>query len=379
MKSNVRAGNRESRHGSISRRELLRRAALGLGAVALVGAEPALAAPPTVVEPVTGARQAAPPAIRQGVGTVTIYSALNESTNNAFIEAFKAATPGADAQLLPLAAAGELQTRIRTEKNSPKADVFIGGSSEFHDPLGKEGLLEPYISPNAASVDPAYRDADGNWTGWYLGIFGIVLNKDRWASEMGGAAKPTSWDDLLDPAYAGKLDMPDPVKTGGGYIFLANQVFRFNRDEEMAMEYMRQVHANVGQYVGTAPQGIELVGQGQFLMGPNWGHDILTAANRGMPVEFIAPNQCANEIGGVSIVKGGPNTEGAKAFVDWVLTPEGAALNVQLSNRLSVLPSVPPAPGAPTLDQVTLVAYDRPWATENKDRLIRKWQSAVGM
>ena len=362
---------------SVTRRELMRQLALGVGAAALLSAKPAFAS-----ELVTGsgsvAQQVAPPAIRQGVGTITVYSALNESTNNAFIAAYKAAVPGSDAQLLPLAAAGELQTRIRTEKNSPKADIFIGGSSEFHDPLGKEGLLEMYVSPNAATVDAAYRDPDGYWTGWYLGIFGIVLNKDRWAAEM-GEVKPTSWDDLLNPALAGKLDMPDPVKTGGGYIFLANQVFRFNRDEELAMEFMKQIHANVGQYVGTAPQGIELVGQGQFVAGPNWGHDILTAANRGMPVEFIAPTQCANEIGGISIVKGGPNTEGAKSFVDWVLTTEGAELNVKLSNRLSVLPSVPPAPGAPTLDQVTLVAYDRVWATENKDRLIKKWQSAVGI
>lgn len=362
---------------SMTRRDLLRQLAVGVGAAALLEVRPALASSSIVMDPTT--RQAAPPAIRQGAGTITVYSALNESTNNAFIAAYKAAVPGADAQLLPLAAAGELQTRIRTEKNSPKADIFIGGSSEFHDPLGKEGLLEAYISPNAATVDAAYRDPDGNWTGWYLGIFGIVLNTDRWAAEMGDTPKPTTWDDLLNPALAGKLDMPDPVKTGGGYIFLANQVFRFNRDEEAAMEFMKAIHANVGQYVGTAPQGIELVGQGQFVAGPNWGHDILTAANRGMPVEFIAPMYCANEIGGVSIVKGGPNTEGAKSFVDWVLTPEGAALNVQLSNRLSVLPSVPPAPGAPTLDQVTLVAYDRPWATENKDRLIRKWQAAIGM
>jgi len=191
--------------------------------------------------------------------------------------------------------------------------------------------------------------------------------------------KPTSWDDLLDPSLAGKLDMPDPVKTGGGYIFLATQVFRFERNEEKAWEYMKSLHANIGQYVGTSPQGIELVGQGQFLMGPNWGHDILTAANKGQPIEFVAPAQTANEIGAVSIVKGGPNPEGAKMFVDWVLTPEAASLNVKLSNRLSVLPSVPPAPGAPTLDQVTLVPYDRDWATQNKDRLIKAWQSAIGM
>lgn len=368
-----------STRGSISRRELLRRVALGIGAVALVSAEPALAAPSTIADQPVAPRWTAPTLVRQGPGTVTVYSVLNESTNNAFIEAFKAATPGASVEILPFNGAGAAQTRIRTEKGSPKGDVFIGGSSEFHDPLGTEEVLTPYVSPNAATVDAAYKDPAGNWTGWYLGIFGLILNKDRWATEMGSMSKPATWDDLLDPGYAGKLDMPSPVTTGGGYIFVANQVFRFENDEERAMEYMKQLHANIGQYVGGSPQAIELVSQGQFLMGPNWGHDILTAANTGAPVEFIAPAQTAFEIGAVSVIKDGPNTEGGKAFVDWALSKEAAALNVQLSNRLSVYPDVPPAPGAPTLDQVTLVPYDRVWATTNKDRLIKMWQAAVGM
>ena len=96
------------------------------------------------------------------------------------------------------------------------------------------------------------------------------------------------------------------------------------------------------------------------------------------PVEFAAPTDTAFEIGAVSIVKGGPNLAGGKAFVDWVLTKEASELNVKLSNRLSVLKDVPPAPGAPTLDKVKLVAYDRAWATDNKDRLLKSWSSAVG-
>src|ERR671939_202958 len=101
-------------------------------------------------------------------GSLVVYSALNESTNNAFIDAFRKAYPGiTGVDVLPLPAAGELQTRIQSEKNSPKADIFIGGSSEFHDPLGKQGLLEPYKSANAADVDPKFKDGDGNWTGWY--------------------------------------------------------------------------------------------------------------------------------------------------------------------------------------------------------------------
>jgi iron(III) transport system substrate-binding protein len=312
-------------------------------------------------------------------GKLSVYSALNESTNNAFVDAFKKAYPGVQVDVLPLAAAGELQTRIQTEKASPKADIFIGGSSEFHDPLGKQGLLEVYKSPNAADVDAKFKDANGSWTGWYIGIFGLVINKDRWAKEMGGAATPSSWDELLNPDLKGKLDFPDPVKTGGGYIFLATQVFRFNKDEAKAMDFMKKLHANVGQYVGTAPQGIELVGQGQFLMGPNWGHDILTAASKGQPIEFKAPADTANEVGAVSIIKDGPNTAAAKAFVDWVLTKEAGELNVKLSNRLSVRKDVPPAPGAPTLESVKLVNYDRDWATQNKERLIKLWQSSVGL
>jgi hypothetical protein len=147
--------------GSISRRELLRRAALGLGAVALLGAEPALAAPLTGAEQATSPRWTPPTTVRQGMGTVTIYSALNESTNNAFTDAFKAAMPGIDTAVLPLAAAGELQTRIRAEKDSPKADVFIGGSAEVHDPLGKDGLLEQYVSRSGVRHGEPAAPAEG--------------------------------------------------------------------------------------------------------------------------------------------------------------------------------------------------------------------------
>lgn len=349
-------------------------AGLVLSACAPAAQPSPTAAPAGAAKPTTAAAAAPKPS-----GRISVYSALNESTNNAFVDGFKKATPGVEVDILPLAAAGELQTRIRTEKNSPKADVFIGGSSEFHDPLGKEGLLEAYKSPNADAVGADNKDPNGFWTGWYIGIFGVAINKDRYAKEMAGMAKPATWDDLLAADLKGKVDFPDPVKTGGGYIFLATQVFRFNKDEEKAMEYMKKLHANVGQYVGTSPQAIELIGQGQFLMGPNWGHDILTAASKGQPLEFVAPSDTANEIGAVSIVKGGPNTAAAKAFVDWVLTKEAGELNVKLSNRLSVRKDVPPAPGAPTLEQVKLVSYDRQWASDNKERLLKKWQTAVGI
>jgi iron(III) transport system substrate-binding protein len=370
-----------SNNNALTRREFLKVAGAGIALTAtgswLAGCAPApTPVPPTAVSAPTAPP---PPTVAKPAGRLSVYSALNETTNNEFIKAFKAAYSGVEVDLLPIAAGGELQTRIRTEKNSPKCDVFIGGSSEFHDPLGKEGLLEPYKSPNAANLDPQFKDANGNWTGWYIGIFGFLYNTDRFSKEMAGVKKPTTWDDLLDPVWKGKLASPDPIKTGGGFIFMATQIFRFNKDEDKAMEYMKKLHANIAQYTGTAPQVVQLVSQGQFIGGLNWAHDILTNINQGLPIALIVPEYTGFEVGAVSIVKGGPNLTAAKAFVDWVLTPEAGALNVKLSNRLSVRKEVPPAPGAPTLEQVKLVQYERQWASDNKDRILKKWQAAVGM
>jgi iron(III) transport system substrate-binding protein len=135
----------------------------------------------------------------------------------------------------------------------------------------------PYKLPNAASVEERYKDPDGLWTGWYIGIFGFVLNTDRFAKEMRSVTKPATWDDLLDAAWKDKLACPEPVKTGGGYIFIATQIFRFyavqaaarattsatedpakkyDQGEALAMDYMKKLHANISQYAGTAPQAI---------------------------------------------------------------------------------------------------------------------------
>jgi iron(III) transport system substrate-binding protein len=311
-------------------------------------------------------------------GRISVYSALNESTNNQFVAAFKTAVPGIEVDLLPLAAAGELQTRIRAEKASPKADIFIGGDSSFHDGLGKEGLLETYESPAASAVAAQSKDPAKNWTGWYFGIFGIVLNTSRFNAEVGGA-KPTSWDDLLDAKYRGKLVLGSPITTGGGYIFIATQIFRFNKNEQQAMDYMKKFHANVAQYPGTSPQAIQLVSQGQFLGAPNWAHDILTEKVKNPGVELSVPKGTGYEIGAVSIIKGTKNAPAAKAFVDWVLTKEAGELNVKLSNRVSVRNDVAPAPGAPTLTSVEMVNYDRDWAAANKDRVLKLWQTTVGL
>src|SRR2546428_5342917 len=160
------------------RRAFLKLAGATAAVAACGGATPAATA--------TSAAKTAAATEAPVTGTISVYSALNESTNNEFFGAFKKAYPGVTVNVLPLAAAGELQTRIRTEQASPKADIFIGGSSEFHDPLGKEGLLEAYIAPNAKDIDAKFKEATGLWTGWDTGSFGLLPHNDPLSNEPRG-------------------------------------------------------------------------------------------------------------------------------------------------------------------------------------------------
>ena len=356
----------------LDRRRFLKLAGATAFIAACGGASTAPSAAPSA------AATAAASATAKATGRISIYSALNESTNNQLFAAFTKAT-GVDVSALPLAAAGDLQTKITAEKNNPQADIFVGGSSEFHDPLGKQGLLEAYQSPLAKDVAAQFKEATGLWTGWYTGIFGFISNTSRLNADIGGK-KPATWDDLLEPAWKGKLILPDPIKTGGGYIFIATQIFRFNRDETKAMDYMKKLHANILSYGATSPGVITSISNGEAAGAPNWSHDILTEkAKDPTRIDLTVPKDTGFEVGAVSIVKGGKNLPGAKAFVDWVLTKEAGDLNVKLSNRGSVRKDVSPAPGSPTLDQVSLVNYDRQWATDNKTRIQKLWQTTVGI
>jgi iron(III) transport system substrate-binding protein len=313
------------------------------------------------------------PAVR---GTLTVYNALDQQTIDAMVAAFKRKYPDVNVNVLGLGAAGEISTRIRAEKDSPKADVFIGGDTAFHEGLANDGLTLAYKSPTASQIEARYYDPEGRWYGWYIGVLGIVINTDRFKDAR--VAEPKTWDDLLDPAWKGKLAFPNPTTTGGGYIFLADQVFRFNKDEAKALDFMKKLDANVGQYTQRSPDAINVVAQGEFVAAMNWVHDILVQKKRGFPLKVIIPPDTAYEIGGVSVVKGGANPEAAKAFLDWTLGPEAGKINSENSNRLSVRSDVPAPEGAVKLSDVKLVNYDRDFATKERDRLLKAWQTATG-
>src|SRR3954463_5172741 len=139
---------------------------------------------------------------------IVIYAAEDEKTTAALTKLFTQQTRiGTEGIRGP--PAGPLATRIRAEQAAPKADVFIGGSIEFPQPLATEGLIVPYRSPVVAEakIDPVFVSPDNYWHAWFMGTLVIILNPQRFEHDVAskGVAKPKTWDDLLNPVYAKSL------------------------------------------------------------------------------------------------------------------------------------------------------------------------------
>lgn len=309
---------------------------------------------------------------------IVIYAAMDETVISRIVRAFTDRT-GIPVEMLTVAAAGTVAARITAERTRPRADVFVGGSIDFHAPLAAQGLLASYRSPAAAEarVRRDFIDPTGHWHGWYFGVLSIVINRPAFEQILGaGVALPRTWDDLLAPHYRGQIVLPSPLTTGAGYIFLATQFFRLG--EERGWVYLKALAAHTSQFAPTVPAAMTLVERGEAALGMNWAHVGLIARNRGVPIDIVLPPETGFEIGGVSIVKGGPNPEGAKAFVDFVFSRLAQDIAVKYHLTYPVRADVPSPIGMPPLEQVRLVKYDRDWAIANMARIRERWTREIG-
>jgi iron(III) transport system substrate-binding protein len=141
---------------------------------------------------------------------LTVYTALENDQLGPFKQAIEAAVPEVEVVWVR-DSTGVITARFLAEKDNPRADMVVGLAASSLLQFEKMNLLEAYKPKGADALKPAFRDQKEpyTWTGIdaYLGV--VCFN----TAEAGkaGIKAPTSWKDLLDPKYKGKLVMPHPA------------------------------------------------------------------------------------------------------------------------------------------------------------------------
>ncbi|MBN2658431.1 MAG: ABC transporter substrate-binding protein [Spirochaetales bacterium] len=303
-------------------------------------------------------------------GSLTFYAGLQEDHAAMIAEEFEAAT-GIKTEFVRMSS-GEILARLKAEKDNMTASVWYGGPIDGIVAADQEGIIEHYVSPEAVNIREGFKDPNGVWTGIYIGYLGFVGNKAILAEK--GLAMPTSWADFLKPEYNQEIVVAHPGSSGTAYTMLATLVQIMGEDQ--AMEYFKKFSPQVRQYTksGTAPG--RMAGLGETTVGITFLHDAIKYKKEGYSDIIIsAPAEGTGyEIGGVALLKGGPDQENAKKFIDWVLTKDVQEMGKTVGSFqfLTNKDALPPEEAMPIKD-TKLINYDFQWAGENKQRLVERF------
>jgi iron(III) transport system substrate-binding protein len=254
--------------------------------------------------------------------------------------------------------AGEGLTRLVASKNNPEFDVWHGGPNDTYISGRTQGVLETYKSPTRNMLKSQHKDADGYWTGVYMGALGFCSNTNE--LKRLGLRAPTSWNDLTSAKLKGNIMMAHPGTSGTAYTTLYSQVLRLG-SEDAAIDYMKDLNKNVLSYTrsGAGPTGP--LGRGEVAVGLVFSHDCTAAILRGNPLVVSFPKEGTGfEIGAVGLVKGGKNSDAGKAYIDFALSAEAQNLGPASAESFQVLtnPNAKYDRRMVQLKKITLLDYD---------------------
>ena len=308
--------------------------------------------------------------------TLNAYSIWPENWARPMFQEFEKAT-GIKVNFIRFSS-GEALARIIAEKNNPRVDVLFGGPVETHIAGIKEGVFEPYKPPAYNELAPRFKDPNGYWVGIADDPL-VFMSNNKFLKEKGLKA-PASWNDLLNPAYKGMLQMAD-ARTSGTAVTRIFSILEVNgRDENKAFDYMKKLRQSVQVYTksgggGTIPVGLAQAGAGIFFI-----VDVLKTKQEGYDVAVSFPKEgIGTSVEAIALLKGAKNPAVGKKLIDWAASP--AMQNFYASYKINFIPAHPKVKTEASLAEVIkdakIFPIDEAWAGQNRKRIVERWIKEV--
>ena len=305
-------------------------------------------------------------------GTVVVYSPHDADPLNAGVNLFMEKYPNVKVEVVA-AGTGELCNRIAAESANPIADVLWGGGADslaaFKD------YFAPYVCANDDVIAEEYKDPDDKWIGESPVPMVLFHNKDL--IEKDGMTIPESWEDLTKPEWKGKIAYCLPSKSGSAYTQLCTMILGHGGKED-GWDFIKKLYDNLdGKIVDSSGKCHKMVADGEFYVG-------LTLEKAAVQykddpsVGFVYPKDGTSAVpDGVALVKGCPNEENAKLFIDFVTSKECQTEQSENWGRRPVRSDMDVADGLAKLSDLVLVDYDFDWAANEKESIIEHFNDIM--
>jgi iron(III) transport system substrate-binding protein len=254
--------------------------------------------------------------------------------------AFEARHPGIDVRWLDMGSQ-EVLDRVRSESANPQGDVWFGGPATLFERGAADSLLAPYRPSWAAAVGPAGVGPRDLYFPVYRTPAVIAYN----AAAVAAESAPRDWDDVLDPRWADKVLIRDPVASGTMRAIWGLMLTRSldqTGDTASGMGWLRRLDAHTKAYALNPAVLMERLTRQEGLI-TLWDlPDVLIDQAKGLPLGYTFPASGTVVIDdAIALVRGARHAESARAFIEFVGSVEGQILAARRAFRLPARHDLP--------------------------------------
>jgi ABC-type Fe3+ transport system substrate-binding protein len=204
------------------------------------------------------------------------------------------------------------------------ADVFWASSPDAFETLKAQGLLAPLD----LRVDTRERDVggyplddpDGTYRGFAIAGYGMVWNAGKLA--QAGVPAPGAIADLADPRYRGLVAMSSPSRSGTTHLMVETVLQRYGWERGWAL--WRRIAGNLATITARSFTVTNGVADGRF--GVGLSVDPKRRAAGAAALDYAYPDENVFLPASIALLKGAREPDGGRAFIAYVLSPEGQAL-----------------------------------------------------
>lgn len=253
---------------------------------------------------------------------IVVVTSFPNSMTGPIEAAFEKANPGHDLEILNKKTSAGVKY-IQEIADGNTADIFWASAPDAFEVLKGDGLLAQVDISSDGIPDKigAYpmNDPAGYYYGFAAAGYGIMWNERYLKGNDLTPAK--NWADLKDAAYHGHVGMSAPSRSGTTHLTVETLLQGEGWDKGWSeWKWIAGNFSTVTERSFGVPDGVNT---GNFGLGIVIDFFGFSSKASGFPVDFAYPEVTALVPANIAVVNNAPNSAGAQAFVEYLLTPAG--------------------------------------------------------
>jgi iron(III) transport system substrate-binding protein len=248
-------------------------------------------------------------------GRLAMYTSLNLKDSVPITDAFEKKT-GVKVEIWRASSEKVLQRAVTEARAGRFACDILETNGPEMEGLYREQVLDEFYSPYFTDLPAEAFPAHRHYVADRFNFFTIAYNTNL----VKPAEVPKSYQDLLDPRWAGRVALE-----GGDIDWFGAMVKYMGEDKGLA--YFRKL-ARLGPQIRTGHTLMgELIASGEIpLAATIYNHNVERLKDKGAPVEWKALDPTFGRPNAIGVARRAPRPQAALLFVDFMLSPEGQQL-----------------------------------------------------